>query len=64
MSKKTNKERLKKRNEAIKKYFAELEKKNPHWRYSALLEKTAEKFFLSPKTIEHILCGHGSYKTE
>lgn len=62
MSKKDNPERLKKRNEAVEKYFNELQKKYPQWKYSALIEKVSERFFLSPKTIEHILCRHGIYK--
>lgn len=62
MSKKSDKERLRKRNEAVEKYFNQLQKKYPQWKYSALLEKIAERFFLSPKTIEHILCKHGRYK--
>ncbi|NSW46219.1 MAG: hypothetical protein HPY79_10445 [Bacteroidales bacterium] len=62
MSKLKNPERLKKRNKDVEKYFNELQKKYPQWKYSAIVEKVAERFYLSPKTIEHIICRHGIYK--
>lgn len=50
------KERLKYRNEQLKIYFAELEKKNPQWTLSALLEETANKFPpISTQTVAVIL---------
>jgi Uri superfamily endonuclease len=56
-----NKEQLKARNEKIRKHVATLFKKYPHWNYDYIMQKTAETFFLSKRTIEAIIKGEGTY---
>jgi hypothetical protein len=51
------KARIKARNEAVSKMYQELSAKHPQWRHSALVELVAEKFFLAPATIQHIING-------
>lgn len=48
-------ELLTKRNEAVKKSFKEIKMKNPKWRFDALVDEVASKFFLSRITIIKIL---------
>lgn len=48
-------ELIRKRNRAIKKRFAELERQNYRWRYEAVLEAVSEEFYLTPRTIKAIL---------
>ncbi|MEC3875952.1 hypothetical protein [Chryseobacterium salviniae] len=58
----TRKERIQLRNDKVRKYFAELEKKHPQWKLSALLEDTAHQFPpISPATVSAILKYSGSY---
>ena len=49
------------RNQAVKDYFDELVKQKPEWRLDALEEKTAAKFYISPRTVRAILKGEGNY---
>jgi hypothetical protein len=56
------KERLARRNQKVRDYFLDLEKKNPKWKLSELLKDTAEQFLpLAPATISSILKQSGSY---
>lgn len=50
-----NRELLRKRNQQIERYFVELTKSYPHWKLDYVIQKVAEKFFLSVPTIEYIL---------
>lgn len=43
------------RNEAIRKRFADLRRKNPKWMYSAILQELASEFYLEQVTIAKIL---------
>mgnify|MGYP003830728295 CR=1 FL=1 len=43
------------RNEAIRKRFAELRKKNPKWMFMAILQQLSEEYFLEEVTIAKIL---------
>jgi hypothetical protein len=54
-------DRIQRRNTAIRKAFADIQKKQPRWRHSEWIKEVAEEFFLAPKTIEHILRGDGVY---
>ncbi|MGY0039198.1 hypothetical protein [Pedobacter sp. NJ-S-72] len=36
-------------------------KQKPEWRLDALEEKTASKFYISPRTVRAILKGEGNY---
>ncbi len=55
------KERLQKRNEQVRKLFSKLSKKHPEWRVDVLIDKVADQWCLSPRTIEAILRGEGIY---
>lgn len=55
------KQQFKIRNQAVKNYFEGLVKQKPEWRLDALEEKTADKFFISPRTVRAILKGEGNY---
>ena len=57
----TKKQRLNKRNAAIKMLYAELQIKHHQWRNDAIIKKVADTFFLAPRTIEAILRGEGNY---
>ncbi len=52
----SKKENTKKRNDSVRFFYHSLAKKNPHFKIDFLILKTAEKFFLSKKTILKILC--------
>ncbi len=52
----SKKESTKKRNDSVRFFYHSLAKKNPHFKIDFLLFKTAEKFFISKKTIVKILC--------
>jgi hypothetical protein len=54
-----NREQKQKKDEAIRDHFRKLCKKNPNWKLSAIIQDTADKFFLSPVTIAKILKGKG-----
>ncbi|MDV4024233.1 hypothetical protein CMT52_07770 [Elizabethkingia anophelis] len=49
------------RNQKVRSFFTELEKKYPQWRVSALEERTADHFFISERTVRAILKGDGIY---
>ena len=50
-------ERLKARNERIRKLFSSLTKKHPQWRSDAIIENVADEVFLSTRTVEAIIKG-------
>ena len=51
------------RNKKVRKFFEDLEKKNPNWRISALERETADQFFISERTVRSILKGSGIYQS-
>lgn len=54
--------RIKQRNELVRTFFSQLEKRNPNWRLSALLAETAKNFPpLSVNTVSAILNYNGIY---
>ncbi|MFL0171106.1 hypothetical protein [Tenacibaculum maritimum] len=53
--------RLKVRNKDIRNRFNELSKKYQHWKYEALIEKLANEFYLSNRTIQAIINSEGIY---
>jgi hypothetical protein len=58
----TRKQRIQLRNQRVKEYFNDLEKKHPQWKLSALLEETANHFPpIAPATVSAILKESGSY---
>ncbi|MEO2064477.1 MAG: hypothetical protein ABGW97_15955 [Christiangramia sp.] len=54
-------ERLKRRNSKVRDFISSLEKKHPQWRFDAVVEETADNFFISPRTVEAILRREGVY---
>lgn len=55
-------ERIKSRNKLVRDHFADLEKKYPQWKLSALLEETAKKFPpISSNTVSAIIRRNGVY---
>jgi len=52
------------RNKSVRIYFSQLESKNPNWRIDALERDTADKFFISERTVRAIVKGEGIYKLE
>jgi hypothetical protein len=50
-----SKERLQKRNEDIRKRYADLKRKFPQWRMVALVEQVADEFYLSAVTTGKII---------
>lgn len=54
-------ERLKRRNSKVRDYITNLEKKNPQWRFDAVILEAADNFFISPRTVEAILRREGIY---
>lgn len=55
------KERLRQRNQKIRKFIADLEQKHPEWRFDAVVKEAAKNFFLAGRTIEAILRKEGVY---
>lgn len=49
------------RNRTVREYFKQLESKNPNWRIDALETATADKFFLSERTVRAIVKGETIY---
>lgn len=49
------------RNQQVRLFFMELEKRHPEWRVAALETKTANQFFISERTVRAILKGDGIY---
>ena len=58
----SQKERLKQRNKAIRTYFDKKKKDNPKWTFEAVIENTAQKFYLAERTISAIISFEGVYK--
>lgn len=56
--------RMAERNKAVRAFFTNHLEKNPQWRYAAIVELTADKFYLAEKTIEAILAGTPPYDDE
>ena len=54
-------ERLHRRNTKVRDFITALEKKNPQWRFDAIIAETADAFFISPRTVEAILRREGIY---
>ena len=55
-------ERLRLRNQKVRRVFSELERKHPRWKLSALLEETARQVPpISTTTVSAILKGYGIY---
>lgn len=52
------------RNKNVRTFFTQLETKNPNWRIEALEKETADKFYLSERTVRAIVKGEGIYKLE
>ena len=50
------------RNTQVRKFFENLERKNPQWRMSALEKTTADQFFISERTVRSIVKGSGIYQ--
>lgn len=59
MSKANN--RFIERNIAVRSFFSQLENKNPNWRIEALERVTADKFFISERTVRAIVKQEGIY---
>jgi len=57
----TREERLKKRDEEVRRLFDDMSTKHPEWRYSYIVSQIVKKVFLSERTIEAILRGEGRY---
>lgn len=50
-----------KRNNKLRRFFADIEKKRPNWKYESLVAETAEQFNISSRTVKAILNGEGIY---
>lgn len=55
------KERLKERNKALRTYYEDTKNKYPMYKNDYLLQKVADKFFLSIRTVEAIIYYEGTY---
>lgn len=55
MKNKDTQKRIEKRNVKIKEEYLKLNKKYPHWKSEYIIEKLADRYFLSKRTIEDIL---------
>ena len=55
------KERLKRRNESVRKLFEALSLKHPKWRMEAIIAEVATQTYLSPRTVEAIVFYEGIY---
>ena len=51
------KERLKQRNECVRKLFESLSSKHPQWRAEAIIAEVATQMYLSPRTFAVQFCG-------
>ena len=54
-------ERLKQRNECVRKLFDTLSKRYPQWRAEAIIAEVATQMYLSPRTVEAIVFYEGIY---
>jgi hypothetical protein len=57
----TREERLKQRNEKIRKLFSSKTNKHPQWRSNEIIKDVATEVFLSTRTVEAIIKGEGIY---
>ena len=55
------KERLKQRNECVRKPFESLSGRHPQWRAEAIIAEVATQMYLSPRTVEAIVFYEGIY---
>lgn len=55
------KERLKQRNECVRKLFDSLSGRHPQWRAEAIIAEVAAQMYLSPRTVEAIVFYEGIY---
>lgn len=55
------KERLKQRNESIRKLFESLSQRHPQWRTEAIIAEVATQMYLSSRTVEAIVFYEGIY---
>lgn len=55
------KERLKQRNEYVRKLFESLSGRHPQWRAEAIIAEVATQMYLSPRTVEAIVFYEGIY---
>ena len=55
------KERLKRRNESVRKLFETLSRRHPQWRAEAIIAEVATQMYLSPRTVEAIVFYEGIY---
>lgn len=55
------KERLKRRNESVRKLFETLSQRYPQWRAEAIIAEVATQMYLSPRTVEAIVFYEGIY---
>lgn len=55
MKNKYTKSRITLRNQKIQEEYAKINKKYPHWKSEYIIERLADKYFLSKRTIEDIL---------
>ena len=46
---------LEKRDEDLRDFYAAAKKKNPQWRYDALLQMVAKQFYMSPTHAQRII---------
>lgn len=58
----SQKERFRKRNQAVRNEFNKLVREKPKWRVDAIIEDVAEKYFLANRTAEAIIRCEGIYK--
>ena len=55
------KERLKQRNECVRKLLESLSGRHPQWRAEAIIAEVAAQMYLSPRTVEAIVFYEGIY---
>ncbi|WP_264520374.1 hypothetical protein [Flavobacterium sp. N1994] len=58
----SQKERFKKRNQAVRNEFNKLVREQPKWRIDAIIDDVADKFFIASRTAEAIIKSEGIYK--
>ncbi|MXV37693.1 hypothetical protein GO491_03210 [Flavobacteriaceae bacterium Ap0902] len=58
----TKRERLAKRNKAVRDAFDKLVQKYPQWRVDAIISKIEERYFIAPRTIEAIIKREKGYE--
>jgi len=58
------KQRVARRNKAVRTFFNEHQAKHPQWRFDAVVELTAEKFYLAELTVTAIIMCRPPYDDE